>query len=336
MDLAVGVLETLPPSSEVGLLGFDEEARIFLDRTREATAVRAGFDQLKATSESTALHDAVHAASLLLRQAPPSRKAIVLVTDGRDEGSSMSFEQGLQVAQEQGIPIFSVGTGRAAESGLRRIAMLTGGTYAALDEASGFEIASYVLDLPIPVATAEATTLPSRPGAQLFAPSGDGLPTVWLAVIILSLALGTASGAGALWLWSRRPRKVAGRTVHESLDRARAAPRASGDRPLAKTTVMPLRPIVKVIAGRDAGAEYTLKDDAAMTLGRASSNSIVIDEDGVSAEHCRIHPEAGQFVLYDVKSTNGTLVNDVQVSRHILQPGDVVGIGNARLQFPGR
>jgi pSer/pThr/pTyr-binding forkhead associated (FHA) protein len=38
-------------------------------------------------------------------------------------------------------------------------------------------------------------------------------------------------------------------------------------------------------------------------------------------------------VLHDLKSTNGTLVNDQKVSRHILSEGDVIRIGETSLQF---
>src|SRR5262249_60213010 len=39
------------------------------------------------------------------------------------------------------------------------------------------------------------------------------------------------------------------------------------------------------------------------------------------------------FVLEDLDSTNGTVVNDRRVSRHTLQTGDIVQIGNHTLEF---
>ena len=62
---------------------------------------------------------------------------------------------------------------------------------------------------------------------------------------------------------------------------------------------------------------------APTSLGRAKVNDIVLNEDvAVSSEHCRIRPEDGKFVLHDLKSTNGTFVNDRKVTRQPLTEGD--------------
>ena len=53
----------------------------------------------------------------------------------------------------------------------------------------------------------------------------------------------------------------------------------------------------------------------------------------MSSEHCRIRPEDGHFVLHDLKSTNGTFVNERRVTRHVLSEGDVVKIGETSLLF---
>ncbi|HVD78839.1 MAG TPA: FHA domain-containing protein, partial [Vicinamibacteria bacterium] len=63
-------------------------------------------------------------------------------------------------------------------------------------------------------------------------------------------------------------------------------------------------------------------------------NDIVLNEDvAVSSEHCRIRPEDGKFVLHDLKSTNGTFVNDRKVTRQALTEGDTIQVGETYLQF---
>ncbi|MFN4033843.1 MAG: FHA domain-containing protein [Fimbriimonadales bacterium] len=52
----------------------------------------------------------------------------------------------------------------------------------------------------------------------------------------------------------------------------------------------------------------------------------------VSRLHARLTVEAGQLVIYDLNSTNGTTVNGVKVQRHALQAGDIVEIGESQLQ----
>jgi pSer/pThr/pTyr-binding forkhead associated (FHA) protein len=50
-------------------------------------------------------------------------------------------------------------------------------------------------------------------------------------------------------------------------------------------------------------------------LGRGAANGIVIDDDRVSEQHARVRvDEDGQFVLWDLASTNGTFVNGERIT----------------------
>ncbi len=70
-----------------------------------------------------------------------------------------------------------------------------------------------------------------------------------------------------------------------------------------------------------------------MTLGRAGSNAIIVDDDYASAEHARILLENGNWWLEDRKSRNGTRLNDERIAgRAILADGDVIGIGQVRFR----
>ena len=53
----------------------------------------------------------------------------------------------------------------------------------------------------------------------------------------------------------------------------------------------------------------------------------------MSGEHCRVRPEQGGFVLNDLKSTNGTFVNERKVVRTNLSAGDVIKVGETMMQF---
>ena len=70
------------------------------------------------------------------------------------------------------------------------------------------------------------------------------------------------------------------------------------------------------------------------TFGRSASNSIVVDDDFVSAEHARIVLEQGHWWLEDCNSRNGTRLNGEAIAgRTILTDGDVIGIGNYRYRL---
>jgi len=53
----------------------------------------------------------------------------------------------------------------------------------------------------------------------------------------------------------------------------------------------------------------------------------------VSSQHCRIRPQRGVYELIDMKSTNGTFVNERKVVRTNLSAGDVIKVGETMMQF---
>ena len=71
----------------------------------------------------------------------------------------------------------------------------------------------------------------------------------------------------------------------------------------------------------------------AVTIGRLPDNNIVIDNPAVSGRHARVYREGNHYVLEDLKSTNGTFVNDKPIARHTLLEGDSVLVGKHTLLF---
>jgi hypothetical protein len=70
-----------------------------------------------------------------------------------------------------------------------------------------------------------------------------------------------------------------------------------------------------------------------VTIGRLPDNMIVIDNPAVSGRHARVYTDGHHVVLEDLKSTNGTFVNEKPIARHTLQDGDVVLVGKHSLVF---
>jgi hypothetical protein len=70
------------------------------------------------------------------------------------------------------------------------------------------------------------------------------------------------------------------------------------------------------------------------TLGRHADNDIVFDNMVVSGHHCvfELHGLADVFIE-DLHSTNGTYINGKMVKRQRLHDGEVVAIGNFRIQY---
>jgi pSer/pThr/pTyr-binding forkhead associated (FHA) protein len=77
--------------------------------------------------------------------------------------------------------------------------------------------------------------------------------------------------------------------------------------------------------------EYGLEDEA--TIGRLPDNTILIDNPAVSGHHARIFRDGDRYLVEDLRSKNGTYVNQKHVIRHTLEDGDVVLIGKHQLVF---
>ena len=80
------------------------------------------------------------------------------------------------------------------------------------------------------------------------------------------------------------------------------------------------------------GQKFHLPFDMA-TLGRADTNTIVLQEGKASRIHAEIRFDGRDFKLADRNSTNGTQLNGELVSGGTLDFGDVIGIGETRLRF---
>ena len=68
-------------------------------------------------------------------------------------------------------------------------------------------------------------------------------------------------------------------------------------------------------------------------IGRHEGNDVVIDNLAVSFHHAKIEAVGDEFLLIDLKSQNGTFVNEQRIKSHWLADGDVVTIGKHTLAF---
>jgi hypothetical protein len=102
---------------------------------------------------------------------------------------------------------------------------------------------------------------------------------------------------------------------------------------LEKTVTLREHPVLVVTHGDASGQMVLLNPEVTTSIGRAKANDIVLDDLSVSSQHCRVRPEEGRYVVLDLKSTNGTYVNERRVSRHPLAEGDTIKVGETLLQF---
>ncbi|HVQ32199.1 MAG TPA: FHA domain-containing protein [Vicinamibacteria bacterium] len=359
-ELSTGLLKALPPGSQAAVLAFADQSQLLLPRTADLAAIETAVSSLRPTGRTTALYDALYDASRYLRDAEASQRAVVLLTDGLDEGSALSVEDGLKVAQETHIPVFCVGVGKVQERVLRRVAKLTSGEYVPIAETTGGSLAARILD--VTKATAAETAAVSKPKGALAGPAAAPSPvaaqpetpaparssSTLLAGALLVLA--AALAGTVLFARARRSAAVAAPLPLPPPSAPRTAPREDetvaadvpatvfarmnlGEEAVERTLFLRERPVLEITAGPGRGRVFPLSPESATSLGRARANDIALEDEAVSGQHCRVRPEEGGFVLHDLGSTNGTRVNERRVSRHGLQDGDVIRVGDTSLRF---
>lgn len=72
---------------------------------------------------------------------------------------------------------------------------------------------------------------------------------------------------------------------------------------------------------------------AVTTIGRLPECEVVLSDPSASRRHAQIRAQDGAWLLADLGSTNGTLVNGVTVQSHVLENGDRITIGGSVLEF---
>ncbi len=80
------------------------------------------------------------------------------------------------------------------------------------------------------------------------------------------------------------------------------------------------------------GQEWQLDRDV-LVIGRLAGSEVEIQDPGASRRHAEIRRRGEDFLVVDLGSTNGTLLNDAPVSEATLADGDRITIGRTTLQF---
>jgi diguanylate cyclase (GGDEF)-like protein len=91
-------------------------------------------------------------------------------------------------------------------------------------------------------------------------------------------------------------------------------------------------PCLVIISGDDIGRRYELGAQE-VSIGRADTCTICVNTDQVSRKHATIQCILGKYYLVDMRSTNGTFVNEQKVERAKLLDGDQIRVGKTVLKY---
>jgi FHA domain len=135
-----------------------------------------------------------------------------------------------------------------------------------------------------------------------------------------------------LWVSRSALRDVAGRSGVAALeDTGPTARPRGGTRMDLRSGVFPRLEVVAAM-GHEPGEDFDVGEG--ITLGRAASSEVRVDDPFASAAHARIFPRGDFMYIEDMGSTNGTFLNGRQLRKpEQLRVADVIRIGDTEYRY---
>jgi len=87
------------------------------------------------------------------------------------------------------------------------------------------------------------------------------------------------------------------------------------------------------IEGTRGDTDFDLPENMDVVIGRGPECTLILEDAGISTTHAKLGLEGGAWILSDLDSSNGTYVNDTEVSTTTLEHGDEVIVGGTSFLF---
>ncbi|HSS75638.1 MAG TPA: VWA domain-containing protein [Thermoanaerobaculia bacterium] len=118
--------QTIRPKDRASVITFNDHPNLTVKFTNDLPTLAGGLAGLKA-ERGTALYDSI-IFTLYYFTGVKGQRALVLISDGRDEGSRFTYEDALDYARRAGVTIYSIGLGDDVDKRkLSKLAEETGG-----------------------------------------------------------------------------------------------------------------------------------------------------------------------------------------------------------------
>jgi VWFA-related protein len=369
-------LSVLGPADQAALMVLHDQVQIPVSFTPKIEDVKAKVEEAQATAKVTLLYDGLATAvdeTVARSTQLPARKVIVVMSDGRDEGSAKTLEDVRDRALAANVPVYSVGFTRVGPKylpNLKRISELTGGLY--LDARASGELSAvyarifehlkslYVITLGAKTMAADGQRHPLGVKVVLDGAEADAakrlvdapLVKTGIARILPSAPVPKAPAPFYRRLWfgalvaavvllgvvggiiALRRKPAPGPVIRTCIGCGQAVQPDWTQCLYCNTKVPPAATFGRLIVRN--GANQGLEYPLAAvtnTLGLAQENHVVLTGIGISKLHAQISVNDKKYELTDSGSETGTYVNGVRITQRFLRNRDVVRIGDVELIF---
>lgn len=364
------ILSRTGPEDRVALYRFNDRVTLLSDFSSPRGEFLKNLELIRRHGTKTLLYNAIYDSLERLGRDDGVRRAVVVFTDGRDEGSSVTADDVIRLSRSSRIPVHIVCPAPVCKTDvMERIARMSGGSLVSstargcvagiTGSLSKPSTGEYLITYPttlLPDGQSHRLEVRFRNGTVSDRDTGSflmerGVPEIktsnlmeimlisliLVLIILLAVVIAVIIRNGTKFFvpapaaaQAERPRwiKSAG-TEHR-------------DTPVASPTITPSDPEYAYARawllmkdGPDTGKKFPIFWDE-FTMGRDEGNTVVIRDQAVSLSHAKIKRIKDTYMLFDLVSENGTLLN----GRKLLRPKalcdwDEIRIGRTVLVFRG-
>jgi VWFA-related protein len=126
-EASLSLIDGLGPADEAALLTFNEEVKTVQDFTQDKQVLRTALAAQKRQGDYTALHEAAFEAVGKLSDGQAGRKAVILLTNSRNNVGARSLDEVVNAARASGVPVYVVGFYLVERPPLETLTAQTGG-----------------------------------------------------------------------------------------------------------------------------------------------------------------------------------------------------------------
>lgn len=344
----------------IALYRFNDDATLLSNFTKNLSEIQKKIDTIERHGTRTLLYNALYDSIDLLNKTNAQRKAVIVFTDGKDEGSSIEADDVIKFAKESRTSIYCISFNpRDKIKILSRISLLTGGKQFNTKKKDIESIHRNILNSNIPVNKQYLIEYKSallqdgkthsievnlkhngfRDKDQINVTFKKAevcdLPIISekiLIAIVISLIL-LLIIIVLCFFWNVNKAIKSSQSHISEVKTSDKETKINGDSAPKDEDEEKTEERISTKAwlverdGTDAGKKITL-EYAETTIGRDTENRIIVEDKSVSKKHAKIKVIKNSFYLFDMASDKGTFLNESKLLRpKLLYDWDEIKIG---------
>lgn len=362
------IVDSAGENDRIAVIRFNDKMNFLNNFTSNRMELVKSIKSIERHGSNTVMYDAIYDSIEFLSRLKSGRKGVVVFTDGRDEGSSLSDNDIIRSGKEAGIPVYFMTSSACKDTmALSRIAKLTGGNLISCGDKNItglyriilsrikniYEIyyqsivkrdnGKHILEVRLKYGELKdrdsAEFIVERDFFQIDFPDGSYIILSVLVILLMALLF------VLMFIFFRKSREKYIKIREEqgfdpgiytgevSVEELRPQETFDETAPMEIPDVLYSQVWLQHKTDHGMGEKFQMIKGE-ITIGSGEENAIQIEDDDVSDKHSRIRRVEGGYYLYDLVSDGGTFLNGRKLLRpKLLHDWDEITIGKTVLIF---